>query len=203
MSCCTSSQFQRPACSSRRGFFMLRLVLLLSLASFAMRTALAEETQPAAQSPGGAAADPKALEFFESKVRPLLAERCLECHGPQKQKGNLRLDSLAAILKGGDSGPALGAGKPEESRLVQAIGYTSDIKMPPKSKLPDREIADRTQWVKLGAPWPNARPDGAPAAKAAGAPITAEQRAFWAFQPVTEPAVPTVKRQNWPRSTID
>src|SRR5262249_49101036 len=114
-----------PACSSRRGFFMLRLVLLLSLASITMRAALAEETEPAAQSPGGAAADPKALEYFESKVRPLLAERCLECHGPEKQKGNLRLDSLAAILKGGDSGPALVAGKPEESLLVQAIGYTS------------------------------------------------------------------------------
>src|SRR5262245_27352856 len=116
---------------------MLRLVLLLSLASFTTRAALSEETQPAAQPPGGAAADPKALEFFESKVRPLLAERCLECHGPEKQKGNLRLDSLAAILKGGDSGPALVAGKPEESLLVQAVGYTSDIKMPPSRSSPN------------------------------------------------------------------
>src|SRR5262245_24766259 len=182
---------------------MLRLVLLLSLASFTTRAALSEETQPAAQPPGGAAADPKALEFFENKVRPLLAERCLECHGPEKQKGNLRLDSLATILKGGDSGPALVPGKPDESLVVQAIGYTSDIKMPPKSKLPEREIADLKQWIRLGAPWPNAGADDAPATRAAGAQITAEQRAFWAFQPVTAPDVPAVRRPEWPRSTID
>jgi hypothetical protein len=182
---------------------MLRLLYLLALVLIVTRAAGAEEPKSDVQQAIGGATDPKALEFFENKVRPLLAERCLECHGPEKQKANLRLDSLSAILKGGDSGPALVAGKPEESLLVQAIGYTSDIKMPPKSKLPEREIADLTQWVKLGAPWPNARPDGAPVTKAAGAQITAEQRAFWAFRPVTEPNVPAVKHQEWLRSPID
>jgi hypothetical protein len=178
-------------------------MLLLPLLLLETRAAVAEEPKPDDQPAAGAAADPKAVEFFENRVRPLLAERCLECHGPEKQKANLRLDSLGAIVKGGDSGPALVAGKAEESLLVQAIGYTSDIKMPPKSKLPEREIADLTQWVKLGAPWPNARPDGAPATKAVGAQITAEQRAFWAFQPVAESNVPEVKHKDWPRSTID
>ncbi len=177
-----------------------QLVLLLSLlASVAYAGEPALETKPA----DGASADPKALEFFENKVRPLLVERCLECHGAEKQKGNLRLDSLAAILKGGDSGPALVAGKPEASRLVQAIGYTSDIKMPPKSKLPEREIADLTQWVKLGAPWPNAKPNGDPVTKPAGKGITAEQRAFWTFQPVVEPAVPAVRQLEWVKSPLD
>src|SRR5882762_6191310 len=108
-------------------FFMLRLLSLLALVLTVTRAAGAEEPKSESQQAIGAAADPKALEFFENKVRPLLAERCLECHGPEKQKGNLRLDSLAAILKGGDSGPALVAGKPDESLLVQAVGYTSDI----------------------------------------------------------------------------
>lgn len=181
---------------------MLRFLYHLPLAFLVMPVAFADETQSDAK-PAISAADAKAIEFFENKVRPLLAERCLECHGPEKHKANLRLDSLAAILKGGDSGPALVPGKPEESLLVQAIGYTSDIKMPPKSKLPEREIADFTQWVKLGAPWPNSKPNGEPNTKPAGPQITVEQRAFWAFQPVVDPAVPTVQRGDWPRSAID
>ena len=141
---------------------MLRCTQLVLLVFLVTPAAYADDPAPGGKPVEGAAADPKALEFFENKVRPLLAERCLECHGAEKQKGNLRLDSLAAILKGGDSGPALVARKPEVSLLVQAISYTSDIKMPPKSKLPEREIADLTQWVKLGAPWPNAKPNGDP-----------------------------------------
>ena len=171
---------------------MLRPLLLLTL--FAT---------PPAVFAGDTPADANAVEFFESKVRPILAERCLECHGPEKQKGNLRLDSLAAILKGGDSGPALVLDKPDESLLLQVIGYTFDIKMPPKSKLPEREIADLTQWVKRGAHWPNSQPAGNETKRTAGGEITAEQRAFWAFQPVGKPAVPNVKRSDWPQSPID
>jgi len=182
---------------------MLRPAHWLLPAFLLLPAAFADEPSSENKPAAAATSDPKALEFFENKVRPLLAERCLECHGPEKQKANLRLDSLAAILKGGDSGPALVAGKPDESLLVQAIGYTSDIKMPPKSKLPDREIADLTQWVKFGAPWPNSQPNGEPTTKPAGPQITAEQRAFWAFQLVIEPAVPEVKRHEWPRSAID
>ncbi|MBI3865547.1 MAG: DUF1553 domain-containing protein [Planctomycetia bacterium] len=148
-------------------------------------------------------ADPKAIEFFENKVRPILAERCFECHGAEKQKGNLRLDSQASILKGGDSGAAVVAGKPDESLLVQVIGYAFDIKMPPKSKLPEREIADLTHWVKLGAPWPNSAPAGGTSAKPQSEQITPEQRAFWAFQPPVDPAPPSVGNEVWPRSTID
>src|SRR5687767_563422 len=78
------------------------------------------------------------LEFFEKRVRPVLIERCYECHGEKKQKGGLRLDSAAAVAKGGDTGPAVIPGKPEESLLVEAIsGHDPDLQMPPKNKLPD------------------------------------------------------------------
>ena len=91
--------------------------------------------------------------FFEQNVRPMLAENCYSCHGEKKQKGGLRLDSLEAILKGGDSGPALVAGKPTESLIVEAINYAG-LEMPPKGKLTAEKIAVLTRWVALGAPWP-------------------------------------------------
>src|SRR3954464_14647252 len=78
-------------------------------------------------------------EFFERKIRPLLAENCFSCHGPEKQKGELRLDSPAAIRAGGESGPIFVAGKPDESRIIQAVRYQNeDLKMPPKMRLPER-----------------------------------------------------------------
>src|SRR5262245_7351250 len=101
--------------------------------------------------------DPAAIDFFESKIRPVLAEHCFRCHSStaRKLKGGLLLDSRDGILKGGESGPVLDAGKPEKSRLIQAIRYTDvDLSMPPNAKLPGPVIADFTRWVKMGAPWP-------------------------------------------------
>ncbi len=97
--------------------------------------------------------DPAHVEFFEKKVRPLLATRCHECHGAKTQKGSLRLDSRAAVLAGGDTGEAIVPGKPDESLLVDAIRYGDIYQMPPKSQLPDEEIATLVEWVRLGAPW--------------------------------------------------
>lgn len=90
-------------------------------------------------------------DFFEEKVRPVLADNCLECHGAEKHKGGLRLDVRAAMLKGGDTGPAVVPGKPEESPLIEAIRYEGDVQMPPKKKLKPEEIAALTDWVKRGA----------------------------------------------------
>src|SRR3954452_18750573 len=98
--------------------------------------------------------EPADLEFFEKEVRPILVQRCQGCHGPQKQKGDLRLDSRAAAIAGGKAGPAVVPGKPEESVLVEAINYGDLVQMPPKSKLPAKEIATLTRWVEKGAPWP-------------------------------------------------
>ena len=96
-----------------------------------------------------------AMTFFEKEVRPILVNRCYECHGEKKQKGGLRADHIGYLKAGGDTGPALVPGKPEESPLIEAVRYTNaDFKMPPKKKLPDAEIAVLEKWIKMGAPWP-------------------------------------------------
>src|SRR4051812_12994756 len=104
--------------------------------------------------PSNAAGPPVDAEFFEKRVRPVLAAHCQGCHGPQKQKGGLRLDSRTAVLRGGDSGPAAVPGDVGRSRLVEAVGYAGEPKMPPKGKLPADAVADLTAWVAGGMPWP-------------------------------------------------
>jgi hypothetical protein len=144
---------------------------------------------------------PEQIEFFEKRVRPLIVMHCSECHGEGDAKGGLRLISGDAVRRGGDSGAAIVPRKPDESLLIEAIGHRGDIKMPPKQKLADAEIADLRRWVEIGAPWPAENAE----AKSSAAPftITAEQRAFWSFQPVREVAVPVVKVAAWPTGTID
>jgi hypothetical protein len=145
---------------------------------------------------------PPADEFFEKEVRPLLVEHCLRCHGESKPKGNLRLTSRANVLKGGDTGPAAVKGKPDQSLLIRAVRYVDDLKMPPKRKLADRELAVLTRWVSQGLPWPEA---GASTTVAKGSPfqITEEQRRFWSFQPVKPVAPPEVTNGAWVRSPLD
>src|SRR5579864_6337688 len=95
--------------------------------------------------------DPASLEFFEKNVRPVLVDRCYSCHSATaaKLKGGLRLDSLEGALKGGDSGPALLPGRPEKSPLIEAVAYKNvELRMPPKGRLPDQQIADLTEWVR-------------------------------------------------------
>jgi mono/diheme cytochrome c family protein len=149
-------------------------------------------------------------EFFEARIRPVLADNCLECHGAEKHKGGLRLDIRDAMLAGGDTGPVIKPGKPEESSLIRAVRYEADVQMPPKKKLKDEEIADLTEWVKRGAFWPEPRlsrkplavttPITAPTASSEGA---AQNRLFWSFQPLANPAPPVVEDSAWPRSSID
>ncbi|HUR56057.1 MAG TPA: PSD1 and planctomycete cytochrome C domain-containing protein, partial [Gemmataceae bacterium] len=137
---------------------------------------------------------PAQVEFFEKKVRPVLVEHCQSCHGEpgKKVKGGLKLTSRAGLLAGGETGPAVVPGDVAKSLLAQVVKYDGDLKMPPKGKLKPQEIADLTQWVKDGAAWPDAGA-GAAVAKTGGPLFTDEQRAFWAFQPVKEPAVPSSK----------
>src|SRR5262245_39862057 len=102
-------------------------------------------------------ATPEGIEFFEKKIRPVLVEHCHSCHSHQakKPRGGLYLDSRDALLKGGESGPAVVPGRPEQSRLIEAIGYKNpDLQMPPKARLPETAIADLANWIKMGAPWP-------------------------------------------------
>src|SRR5262245_2616037 len=148
--------------------------------------------------------DPAALEFFEKRVRPLLSARCYECHGPRsKARGGLRLDSRAGLLKGGEHGPAIAPSKPEESFLLRVLRHDGDVKMPPRTKLTAREIADLEAWVKQGAPWPG---DTATLPSTPGdepAQFTKAQQSFWAFQRPRAAVIPTIKDRQWVQSSID
>jgi cytochrome c553 len=142
--------------------------------------------------------------FFEKKVRPVLVEKCVSCHGEKKQAGELRVDSRKALLTGGDRGPALVPGKPEESLLIRAVRHNEELKMPQKTKLPQSDIDSLAEWVKLGAPWPEENAPATPAAPKAGErAFTAEEKAFWAFQPVKRSAVPEVKDKAWVKNPVD
>ncbi len=139
------------------------------------------------------------MMFFESEVRPLLAEKCFSCHGEKKQKGELRLDTRAAMMVGGESGAAVVPGKPDESLLVDAIRYES-FEMPPTGKLDDKQIEILTKWVAIGAPWPGSDANITVAPRET---FSEEDRNWWAFQPVKKPTVPVAVNVRWPRNAID
>jgi hypothetical protein len=137
----------------------------------------------------------KTVDFFERRVRPVLIERCVKCHGPKKQESGLRLDSREAILRGGDSGPAAVAKKPGESLLVEAVKRTGDFKMPPDKPLKADDVAAIIRWVEAGLPWPNSG--------AAGSSGEGVAKAHWAFQPVVRPEPPAVSDKAWPITDVD
>lgn len=149
--------------------------------------------------------DPGSVEFFESKIRPVLHEHCLPCHGGDAKKGpkgGLRMTGRDELLKGGDSGPAIVSGDPTKSRLIDAVGYLNpDLQMPPKGKLPAAAIADLTAWVKAGATWPK------DAAAAAGGEksfdLPARKAGHWAWHPIKALPAPGVKDAAWPRTDSD
>ena len=141
-----------------------------------------------------------AEEDFEKRVRPLLVVRCFECHGAKKQSGGLRLDSRVAMLQGGDSGPALVPGKPAESLLMKAIEYDDKLQMPPKGKLPEKEIATLRDWIRRGAEWPDSKP--LPVDSKAKSVVTDEHRKWWAYQPLKPVLVPAVK-SDWAKTDLD
>ena len=142
-------------------------------------------------------------EFFEAKVRPVLATRCVSCHGPDKQKAGLRLDTPDGMKKWGESRPVESTGKPEASRLVEAVTYHDDsLQMPPKGKLPDVEIEALTRWVKAGAVWSEPKETRSAAAEKGGT-VSAKDREFWSFRPVKKVEPPKVKDAAWSKSAID
>lgn len=143
------------------------------------------------------------LKFFETRVRPLLAEHCFECHGTEKQKGQLRLDSAEGLLTGGESGDAVLPGDPDASLLIQAVRWES-YEMPPGGKLPASEIEILEDWVRRGAKWPGADPSGtSPKPRGPVAGFTDEDRSWWAIQPLSDPQVPRDPEDVWSRNEID
>ena len=140
-------------------------------------------------------------EFFETRVRPVLANSCYSCHTSTKL-GGLQLDSRVAMLQGGKSGPAIIPGRPDDSLLIRAIAQTdARLKMPlGGQKLTDQQVADLKHWVQIGAPWPEekAKEQANPTQAAKGFVINPQQRKFWSFQPLRKPDLPKVRNAAWP-----
>ncbi|MCS6975658.1 MAG: PSD1 and planctomycete cytochrome C domain-containing protein [Gemmatales bacterium] len=166
------------------------------------RTLVVSEARAVEDLSSEPATDREGIEFFEKHVRPLLLEHCTACHGSQKQRGGLRLDSPAAIRKGGDRGAVVVAGNPEASLLIQAIRYTDqDFRMPPKGKLKDEQITVLTEWVKRGAALP--RDTGSVTGGASNQFDLAERRRHWCYQPVQRPPLPQVADVGWCCNAVD
>jgi len=141
------------------------------------------------------------IEFFEKRIRPLLAEHCSRCHGAKRQENGLRLDSPEGILKGGTQGRAVVPSKPEQSLLIRAVRYRDDLQMPPKGKLGDAQIADLVAWVERGAPTPQLASDASPSLT--NSFDLAERSRHWSYQPVQSVKPPPVKDAAWCSSPID
>jgi cytochrome c553 len=142
-------------------------------------------------------------DFFESKVRPVLANNCFGCH-TNTALGDLRLDSRDALLKGGKRGTPVVPGDPDKSLLMQAVRHVNpDLKMPIGRKLKDAEIADLAEWIRAGALWPASPAVAASKPGSGGFVILPEMRQFWSFKPLEEAAAPKVADSKWPKTTID
>jgi len=184
---------------------MKRLSLYSLLLAFGSVLWASQPALPSGPAPRPAPpANSAGARFFETSIRPLLAAKCYGCHGPQKQSSGLRLDSRAALLQGGGSGPAVTPGHPEKSLLIAVVHPTTG-RMPPTGKLTAGEVAALTQWVKQGAPWgvEQGPAAGSKTASAFRNPKSAEARAWWAFQPVRRPPLPPAPAGGWGRNPID
>ncbi|MBX7206823.1 MAG: PSD1 and planctomycete cytochrome C domain-containing protein [Verrucomicrobiaceae bacterium] len=140
---------------------------------------------------------PAQRSFFETKIRPVLVKQCYECHsqGAKKLGGKLLLDAPSEMIAGGESGPALIPGKPDESLIIKAVRY-EDPEMPPKQRLPEQVVNDFVEWVKMGAPDPRVE------VTKASKPATPKEP-LWSLKPVSNPKPPGVKHRDWPRDPID
>jgi mono/diheme cytochrome c family protein len=142
------------------------------------------------------------LQFFETRIRPVLADHCYKCHSREADKirGGLMLDTREGMLHGGDTGPAIEPGKPEDSLIVDAIGYKdADLQMPPKGeKLTDQQVADITEWIRRGAFDPRSL-----VAKGSSSAYGGVGKDHWSFLPVKKQAVPAVADTAWCRTPID
>ncbi len=148
--------------------------------------------------------DQAALEHFEKRVRPLLAEQCHSCHSAKAPSvfASLYLDNRAGVLRGGDSGPAVVPGDAANSLLLQAVRGEDRVLMPPTGRLSDDQIADLAAWVDAGSPWP---PEQAPDLPDPGEDFDLERRRseHWSWYPANPVPAPAVTNEDWPKSTVD
>ncbi|MBL8817862.1 MAG: PSD1 domain-containing protein [Planctomyces sp.] len=165
---------------------MLQRLTLLLISSFCMTSCLGVFGQESAE-----------RDHFESSIRPLLISRCIECHGPDRQESSLRLDSRPGWMKGGEGGPAIIPGDPENSLLLTAVKHENPDLQMPEEKLSQTEIAAIEQWILSGAFDPRETADG-PAKH-----VVSDPRTFWSFQPIREVNVPATSDPNWIRTPVD
>jgi Protein of unknown function (DUF1549)/Protein of unknown function (DUF1553)/Planctomycete cytochrome C len=139
----------------------------------------------------------KGVEFFESKIRPVLVQHCYKCHSADQKepKGGLLLDSREGLAKGGESGAVIVPGEPKESLLLQALKFET-YEMPPGNQLSDNVVADFEKWIEMGAPDPRSKADQKK-------PSLVDARKFWSLQPLKKGTPPVVKNEAWAKSTID
>lgn len=169
-----------------------RLPLAIIVASFLLPMGLARPTVAVDE-----------IQFFETQIRPLLAEHCFSCHSASavKLQAGLMLDSRKRMLTGGDSGPAIVPENPHDSLLLETVRYES-FEMPPTGMLPEAEIAKLERWIELGAPWPD---EPEPQSEQDAAPFSVEERKqqHWVWQPVQRPDLPAVVDVDWPAMPLD
>ncbi|HTE20938.1 MAG TPA: c-type cytochrome domain-containing protein, partial [Armatimonadota bacterium] len=201
--------------SLMRVVFRILIAPVLALPAFAaLMSDAAEQKSPPAPAPRPAEVaskpDTKGAEFFETKIRPLLAAECVACHTGANAKGKLDLLSRESILKGGELGPALAPGDPGKSLLMQAVRFEGHLKMPPRGKLSPAQIQALSEWVERGAPWGVEKKQAvASPRKAGGAKAAAAAEPLWSLQPVREPKVPASAPASakagaaWARSPLD
>lgn len=139
---------------------------------------------------------PQQRDLFENHVRPMLVKQCIECHGDAKQEAGLRLTSMESLLQGGESGPAIVPGKPDESLLIEALRYES-FEMPPTGRLDDQVVNSIAAWIKAGSLWPQGL------VLKSTPKITENDRDWWCYQPIADSAVPDVDDNGWCRNEID
>ncbi len=179
-------------------------VLTWMFAPISSLTAAEAAADPSTDKPASAAFRPEQLQFFRDKVHPILAAKSVKCHGgEEKVESEFYLTSRAAVLRGGELGPAVDLQKPEESSLLKAVRY-EELEMPPNGRISPADVAVLDQWVRQGLPWPadlEKEPTHHAPKKPAG--VTDEDRKFWAYQPVAEPRVPEVKDTAWVRNPVD
>lgn len=147
--------------------------------------------------------DEARLEFFEKKVRPLLASNCYNCHSANtNSQGGLRVDDRNGLVFGGNRGPAVIPGQPEKSLLIQAVRHTHpQVKMPPKKHLSEEQIADLARWIKDGAGWP--KPMVPASIGRHNAAYEKLRKQHWAWQPLRQIKLPHVAGSSWPRGDVD
>jgi mono/diheme cytochrome c family protein len=167
-----------------------RWFLASTIASVLLACGIAAERLPANEAPA------QTRDLFEVHIRPTLVKHCITCHGEAKQEGGLQLTSLESMLAGGDSGPAITPGQPEESLLLEALRYES-FEMPPGGQLDQSAVDGIAAWIEAGAVWP-------PGVVLAPTPkISQQDRDWWCYQPIADPVVPEVDDGGWCRNEID